>query len=90
MLRILACVELLISIIAFALGAWPVSGLCSGRPIGFDCESWFIFGVNIFGPLGLLLLVCSIWSLKKRSWVPQYFLLAGCAMIIIFWVSHVQ
>lgn len=90
MLRILACIELFIALVSLALVffSWPGFSLCKGRPLGFDCESWFIFAVNIFGPLGLLALVCSGWSIRKRSWVPQYFMVAGCVILIIYLFSH--
>ena len=88
MLRILAFLEILITIFCLVLVVWPISGLCSGRHLGLDCESWFIFGVNIFGPFGLLAFVCAIWSLKSRKLLPQYFLLFGSVAILIYWFSH--
>jgi hypothetical protein len=90
MLRIIAWIELFISIVFLTLSVWPFSGLCSGRPVGFDCESWAIFGVNFFGPMGLIAFVCSIWSLKKKTLVPQYFLVAGGAVLIIYFFSHMH
>lgn len=89
MIRNLAWIELSISIVLLVLTIWPISGLCSGRLLGNDCESWFIFGVNIFGPLGLLTLVCSIWSLKEISIIPQFVLIAGFSMLMIYWFSHI-
>jgi hypothetical protein len=44
--------------------------------------------VNIFGPLGLIAFVCSLWSLKKRSWVPQYVLVSGCVILFFYLFSH--
>ena len=91
MLRIMAWFELALSILFLTVVVWalPASGLCSGRPFGFDCESWLIFGVNIFAPLGFFALICSIWSLVKKSLVPQYLLVFGCGMLMIYWFSHV-
>jgi hypothetical protein len=90
MLKILAWIELSLSIFspALALCSWPGFGLCHGRPVGFDCESWFIFGVNIFAPLGLLAFVCSIWTLKKRTSVPQYMLVAGSVILMVYLFAH--
>jgi hypothetical protein len=90
MLRIMGWVELLASILFLSLTAWSVSSFCSGRVLGNDCESWFILGVNIFGPLGLLALACSIWTLKIELAIPQYILVLGATTVIIYWFSHVQ
>ena len=88
MLRKLAWIELLASILLLALAVWPLSGLCSGRPLGYDCESWFIFGVNLYGPVGLLALGASVGSFTTRSWVFQYILVAGVVVVAIRWVSY--
>lgn len=88
MLRIVVWAELLISILALAVVVWPVSGFCRGRLFGFDCESWLIFGVNIFAPVGLFGLICSIWFLNTRSLVSQYILLSGCMVILAWWFLH--
>ena len=66
-LRVLAIVQILISVFFITLTIWPISGACSGRALGLDCESWFIFGVNIFAPIGVLALACGIWILKKSG-----------------------
>ena len=87
-LRVISWVEVSLSVFLLALAAWPFSDFCSGRPGGFDCESWAIFGVNLFGPLGLLGLVCSIWTLITQSLIPQYVVIAGLAMLLIYWLSH--
>jgi hypothetical protein len=89
MLRVISWVELSSSVFLLALTAWPVSDYCSGRPGGFDCESWYIFGINFFGPLGFLALVCSISGLMTRSLIPQYFLMTGFVMLLIYWLPHV-
>jgi hypothetical protein len=88
MLKQLVWIELLASISLLLLSIWPISGLCSGRPAGFDCESWFIFGVNAFGPLGILLLLCSIWSSKTGLWLPQLILLLGSLLVASYWALH--
>ncbi len=87
MLRTVAWIEIVLSIMLLALAIWPLSGFCEGRFMNLDCESRAIFGVNLFGPLGLLAFTCSSWSLKGRSVTPQYFLLLGIAVIIIYWLS---
>ena len=89
MLRILGWVELLVSIPFLVLPVWSISSFCSGRVLGNDCESWFIVGVNVFGPLGLLALVCSIWTLKMKLALPQYILALGVTSVLVFWFSHV-
>ena len=89
MLKYLAWTELSISIALLALFVWPLSGYCSGRPMGFDCESWLIFGVNLFAPLGVMAFITSIWALKSRTWKSQYVLLAGFATVMIYLFSHV-
>jgi len=88
MLRILAWLEITVSMMLLALAAWPFSGFCSGRFMGLDCESRAIFGVNIFGPLGILAFICSAWSLKRKSVTPQYFLAFGVFAVMIYWFSH--
>jgi hypothetical protein len=85
MLKKFAWLELFISLLLLVLAFWPMSEFCSGRPLGHDCESWFIFGVNIFGPIGASALVCSFWSLKINKLTPQYFLLFTCSIVLIFW-----
>jgi hypothetical protein len=81
----LALVEILISVLVLALAIWPVSGACSGRTLGMDCESWFILGINVFGPVGALALACGAWSLKKGGWAAQYVLLAGVLVVSARW-----
>jgi len=88
MLKALALIEILFSIICLAFFVWPVSGFCSGRLAGHDCESWFIFGVNIFAPAGLLALVCATWSIKLNSWSPQVLVLCGLVALMAFWLLH--
>jgi hypothetical protein len=82
MLRALAWIEIGVSPILLTLFVWPVSGFCFGRPLGQDCESWFIFGVNVFGPVGVLSLACGLWSLNTGSHVPHYVMLAGVALVL--------
>lgn len=89
MLRTLAWLEIAFALALLALAVWPFSGYCSGRFIGLDCEGRAIFGVNMFGPLGVLALICAAWSIKTRSAVPQYVLLSGLAVILGYWLYHV-
>lgn len=56
--------------------------------MGLDCESRAIFGVNAFGPLGIMLFVCATWSLKRKSSTPQMFLALGIVAVMIFWASQ--
>lgn len=58
MLKILSWMELLLSVIFLLVPVWVLSGGCEGRPYGYDCEAWLIFGVNLFFPVGSLGLVC--------------------------------
>jgi hypothetical protein len=88
MLRLVSWFELSLSVFLLVLAGWPFSDYCSGRLGGLDCESWAIFGVNLFGPLGLLALTCSILTLITKSLTPQYFLMAGSAMLLIYWFLH--
>ena len=88
MLRTLAWLEIVASIMFLALTVWPFSGFCSGRFMGLDCESRAIFGVNLFGPLGILGLSCSAWSLKSKSVLPHYVLLIGFVAIMVYTLSH--
>lgn len=88
MLRILALLELIASVVLLALAVWPFSDYCSGRFMGLDCESRPIFGINIFGPLGIVALVCSIWSLKNNSVKPQFLLLVTPFAIMVNWFAH--
>jgi len=88
MLKVLAWIEILMSIVLLALAVWPFSGFCSGRFMGLDCESRAIFGVNMFGPLGILGAVCSAWSLKYKTAVPQFVLLFGFLAIMTYWLAH--
>ena len=88
MLKILGWLEIMLAIILLALALWPFSGYCSGRFMGLDCESRAIFGVNMFGPLGILAIVCSTWSLKGKSIVPQYVLVFGVMLVIAYWWVH--
>lgn len=88
MLKILSWIELLLSVPLLLVPIWAGLGICDGRPYGYDCESWFIFGVNVFFPIGALGLVCSVWSLKRRYWRPQYGLVAGCFAVTAYWWVH--
>lgn len=88
MLQILTWFEIVVSVILLAFAAWPFSGDCSGIFMGLDCESRAIFAVNMFGPLGILGLICSAWSLKSKSVMPQYVLLFGFSVIMIYWLAH--
>lgn len=77
MLRTVAWIEIVLSMMLLALAVWPLSGFCEGKFMGLDCESRAIFGVNLFGPLGLLAFTCSSWSLTSRSVTPQDPLVVG-------------
>jgi len=88
MLKMLALLEIVASVILLALAVWPFSGYCSGRFMGLDCESRAIFAVNMFGPMGILGLTCSAWSLKSKSAIPQYVLLFGFAAVMFYWLAH--
>jgi hypothetical protein len=57
--------------------------------MGLDCESRAIFGVDAFGPLGIMLFVCATWSLNRKSSTPQMFLALGIVAVLIFWVFQV-
>jgi hypothetical protein len=87
-LKTLAWLEVVASIMLIALAVWPFSGYCSGTLMGLDCESRAIFGINLFGPLGILGLVIAVWSLKSKSVTPQYILLLGFMTIMIYWFAH--
>jgi hypothetical protein len=56
--------------------------------MGNDCETWFIFGVNMFGPVGLMALACSVWSLTTGSRIAQYALLVGTLAVLGYWAIH--
>lgn len=86
MLRFLSWIELLSSIPLLLIVPWSLSKACTGRPLGFDCESWAIFGINIFGPIGLLMLVGSAWSLKSDAWIAQNIIVMGCAAVGARWL----
>lgn len=88
MLKRICWIELLLSLGFLLVPVWTLSGLCAGRPLGFDCESWFIFGVNMFSPVGALGVVCAAWSLKRGSWRAQVVLGIGCLAILAYWVVH--
>lgn len=88
MLKTLAWLEIVLAIVLITFALWPFSGFCAGRVMAFDCESRAIFGVNLFGPLGILMFVSAIWTLKKPTLKPQYFLLLGTGAIAIYWLSH--
>lgn len=88
MFKALAWTEMVLASFCVAMFLWPLSGFCSGRYAGHDCESWFIFGVNLFLPLGLLVFVGASWSLAKRSWAPQYFILFGSVLVMAYWFSQ--
>lgn len=88
MLKTFTWLEMVLAIVLIAIAVWPFSGFCTGRIMAFDCESRAILGVNLFGPLGILMLISAIWTLKKPSVKPQYFLLLGAGVIAIYWLSH--
>jgi hypothetical protein len=88
MLKAVAWFEIVASIILLGFAGWPFSGFCSGRFMGLDCESRAIFGLNMFGPLGILMLICSVWSLKTKSVVPQFVLVFGVVAIMLYWLSY--
>jgi len=89
MLKLLSWIELLLSLPLLLVPIWAGLGICKGRPSGYDCESWLIFGLNIFLPIGSLGLICSVWSLKRGSWRPQYGLVAGVLAVMAYWWLHV-
>ena len=88
MLKTLAWLEIILAIVLIAFALWPFSGFCAGRVLAFDCESRAILGVNLFGPLGILMSISAIWTLKNQSVKPQYFLLFGVGAIVIYWLGH--
>ncbi|MDX1475204.1 MAG: hypothetical protein R3309_13615 [Reinekea sp.] len=88
MLKAFACLEMVLAIMLIAIAMWPFSGFCTGMIMAFDCESRAILGVNLFGPLGILMLIGAIWTLKKPSLKPQCVLLLGAGFIGIYWLSH--
>ena len=79
--RALTWTEIGVATACLALTAWPRTSLCAGRPLGYDCESWFIIGVNLFGPFGVVALACGLWSLRTRSLAPH--LLLGAASLVL-------
>lgn len=88
MLKTLVWLEIILAIVLIAFALWPFSGFCAGRLMGLDCESRAIFGINLFGPLGILMFISAIWTLKKQSLKPQYLLLLGGGVLVIYWLSH--
>lgn len=88
MLKTLAWLEIVLAIVLIALALWPFSGFCAGRFMGLDCESRAIFGINLLGPLGILMFISGMWTLKNQSVKPQYLLLLGVGVIAIYWRSH--
>lgn len=88
MLKAFAWLEMILTIMLIAIALWPFSGYCAGMIMAHDCESRAILGVNLFGPLGILMLISAIWTLKNPSLKPQYFLLLGVGVIAIYWLSH--
>jgi hypothetical protein len=90
MLRPLAWLEFVAAIMFLAVASWPFSGFCSGRFMGLDCESRAIFGALMYGPLGLLLLACSVWSLSIKSVASQYVLILGVITILAYWLFHIM
>jgi hypothetical protein len=87
-LRIVAWLEISASLVLLGIAVWFFAGFCSGRFMGLDCESRAIFGVNMFGPIGVLALICSVWSLKTKSVVSQLILAFSVFSIMIYWLSH--
>lgn len=87
MLRILAGLEILASLVLIAWVLWPLSGFCSGSVLSLDCESRAIIGVNIVAPLAILVFVCAGWSIKVKSFAPQLILMAGIVVACIYWVT---
>jgi hypothetical protein len=79
--RALAWVEISGAIACLGLATWTVSGMCAGRPLGHDCESWFIFGVNVFAPIGMAALACGLWSLRTSSATPH--LMLGAVSLLV-------
>ena len=88
MLKILAWIELATALILLTLTYWPLTTYCAGRPGGLDCESRFIFGVNMFAPIGVLAFVCAAWSLRRNSLRAQWVLLAGTTLVFSYFLIH--
>ena len=86
MLRLFSWIELLVSVPLLLVLPWSFSQGCTGRPLGFDCESWSIFGINLFAPFGLFMLVGSAWSLKSGSWTAQYSIVLGFVVVGAWWL----
>lgn len=87
-LKTFVWLEIVLAIVLIAFALWPFSGFCAGRVMAFDCESRAILGVNLFGPLGILMFISAVWTLKTQSLKPQYFLMLGSGAIAISWLSH--
>jgi hypothetical protein len=87
-LRTLAWLEIVAAMVLLTVAVWPFSGYCSGRFMGMDCESRAIFGVLMFGPLGILALACSTWTLISKSVTPQYVLIFGTLAVVAYWIYH--
>lgn len=73
--KITAWIELIVGLVLVAIAVHPFTRFCEGRSFGLDCESRSIFGVNLFGPLGLALVLAGAWMLMTGSRRSQY--LAG-------------
>lgn len=69
--RVMRGAVLGLAFLFLTVAVWPLTSLCSGRPLGRDCESWLIFGVNLFGPFGLVALFCWAWSARTASLAPH-------------------
>ena len=88
MSKVLGSVEVLLAIALTGAALFPLSGLCSGRSMGLDCESRAIIAINALAPLALVFGVCGFWLWRSRSWASQYVLLSGIAAVAIYWFSH--
>jgi hypothetical protein len=75
--RLAGWLELAVGTYLVGWATLPFTRFCSGRVWGLDCESRAIVGVNLVGPLGLLLLVCATWMLWTASPRSQYALALG-------------
>ena len=83
--KIAAWVELLVGLVLVAVAIHPFTRFCEGRSFGLDCESRLIFGVNLFGPLGLTLVLAGIWMLRTGSYRSQYLAGLGVAGVTLNW-----
>lgn len=77
----LVWIEVGIGVLGIASAIWPLSRFCTGWPLGHDCEAWHILGVNLFAPLGVVFLMCAVWTARTPSRTPH--LVLGAAFVAI-------